>query len=540
MKRIKKVALISFLVIGIGTSVAYKSDFFEIAKQLEIYTTLFKELNMYYIDEINPAKINQEGINQMLNSLDPYTRFYDEQGVANARINAAGQNASTGAIANFKSGKLIVTSVSKGSPAAKATVFIGDEILSINNIIVDATQKETTLSQLRGLPKTNISLKIKRQDKVIDKEISLTAITESPVPVFKMLENNIGYIALSRFNDKAFDEIESAFLDMKEKGMTSLILDLRGNPGGLLGEAVDITGLFIPKGEIVVTTKAKIKKWSNTYRSLKEPLDLEIPLVVLVNGRSASASEIVSGALQDLDRAVIVGSRSYGKGLVQRYRKLTYGAQLKLTISKYYTPSGRNIQELDYTNRVGDNIPKFSDKKRPQFKTVNGRLIYGGGGVTPDIVVADATLTETTKTLLASDAVFDFSTDYYYKHQAIDSINSFVLKQNDFQDFISFTKSNGVFVSPVEESFKKSKDMALKADLDVSKLYQKVSDKIRQEQQNQLQKDKNKITDMLAQEIIRRYYFEEGLYQYKLQNDATLNQAIIILKDKNKYQDILH
>ncbi len=399
MNHIKKISITIFLVISVALSVAYKSDFFEIAKQLEIYTTLFKELNMYYIDEINPAKINQVGINSMLHSLDPYTRFYDEQAIESVRINANGQFGGTGVVTKFRKNKLIVVDVYQNTPASKASIFIGDEILAINNININAKQKESTLAQLRGLPDTEITLKLKRQDSVIEKKLKLSSIIQNPVPFSTMLANNTGYIVLSRFNEKAFDEVEAAFLKLKEDGMTQLVLDLRGNPGGLLNQAIDIVSLFVPKGQLVVSTKAKVKKWSNTYRTQKEPLDTNIPLVVLVNGRSASASEIVSGALQDLDRAVIVGQRSYGKGLVQRYRKLSYGTQFKLTISKYYTPSGRNIQELDYTNRKGDNIPKFSDLKRPEYKTKNERKILGGGGITPDDGVMLTKRSETTKKL---------------------------------------------------------------------------------------------------------------------------------------------
>jgi len=448
MNRIKKISITTFLVIGIALSVAYKSDFFEIAKQLEIYTTLFKELNMYYIDEINPAKINQVGINSMLHSLDPYTRFYDEQGIETVRINANGQFGGTGAIANFKKDKLIITDVYQNTPASKASIFIGDEILAINNINVNAKQKETTLSQLRGLPDTEITLKLKRQNKVFKKQLRLSSIIQNPVPFVTMLPNKTGYIVLSRFNEKAFDEVESAFLKLKEQDMTQLVLDLRANPGGLLNQAIDIVSLFVPKGQLVVSTKAKVKKWSNTYRTQKEPLDIKMPLVVLVNGRSASASEIVSGALQDLDRAVIIGQRSFGKGLVQRYRKLSYGTQFKLTISKYYTPSGRNIQELDYTNRKGDSIPKFSDQKRPEFETKNGRKILGGGGITPDVVVISEKINETTKKLLKSEAVFNFATQYFHMHKTIDSISGFKLSQSDFQNFIDYLKTEKDFISP--------------------------------------------------------------------------------------------
>jgi len=540
MNRIKKISITVFLVIGIALSVAYKSDFFEIAKQLEIYTTLFKELNMYYIDEINPAKINQVGINSMLHSLDPYTRFYDEQGIETVRINTNGQFGGTGAIAKFRGPKLIITTILQNTPASKALIFIGDEILAINNIKINAKQKESTLSQLRGLPNTEITLKLKRQGKVIEKKLKLSSIIQNPVPFSTMLANNTGYIVLSRFNEKAFDEVESAFLKLKEDGMTQLVLDLRGNPGGLLNQAIDIVSLFVPRGQLVVSTKAKVKKWSNTYRTQKEPLDVNLPLVVLVNGRSASASEIVSGALQDLDRAVIVGQRSYGKGLVQRYRKLAYGTQFKLTISKYYTPSGRNIQELDYTNREGDSIPKFSDKKRPEYKTKNGRKILGGGGITPDLVVLKRDISKTTEKLLKSKAIFNYASQYFYAHKTIDSVKDFKLSQSDFQNFIAYLKTSKIFISPVIKSFKKSSTLAKKADIDIEKLYQKLNIKIEEAQFSQLRQDKTKITEALATEIVRRYYFSKGKYRYSLQNDAVLKSALNILNNNKKYQALLH
>ncbi|MCF6214376.1 MAG: S41 family peptidase [Flavobacteriaceae bacterium] len=540
MKQIKKTAILFFLIIGVSISIAYKSDFFEIAKQLEIYTTLFKELNMYYIDEINPAKINQIGINSMLKSLDPYTRFYDEQGVENARINANGQYGGTGLIAKFKNKKLVVTAVYQNSPASKASIYIGDEITAINGIAVDAKQKEANLSQLKGLPDTKISLEIKRQNKSFKRALILTTITKNPVPFFTLLDKKSGYIALTKFNEKTFDKVEDAFLKLKDRGMTQLVLDLRGNPGGLLNQAIDVVSLFVPKGSLVVTTKAKVKKWSNTYRTMKAPLDLTIPIVVLVNSHSASASEIVSGSLQDLDRAVIVGSRSYGKGLVQRYRKLTYGTQFKLTISKYYTPSGRNIQEMDYTNRVGDSIPKFSDQRRPEFKTKNGRIIYGGGGITPDVIVKEMPITKTSKALLKTDAVFDFATRYFYNHKAIDSVVNFSLKQSDFQDFLNFVKKDKIFVSPVQKSIETSSQLSIKAKLNVGKIYQKLKDQINQEQFSQLKKDRVKISEALSSEIIGRYYFEKGKYQYNLQHDNALKEATNVLNDNHKYKSILH
>ena len=539
MKHIKKIAIFLFLIIGIGVSVAYKSNFFEIAKQLEIYTTLFKELNMYYIDAINPAKINQVAINSMLHSLDPYTRFYDEQGVENARINANGQFGGTGLGVKFINNELIVTDVLENTPAAKANIFIGDKITSINKIAININQKKTVLAQLKGQSGSKILMEFKRQGKIITKNLTLKKITQNPVPYFTLLPNKTGYIALTVFNEKAFEKVESAFLDLKEQGITKLILDLRNNPGGLLNQAIDIISMFVPKGSLVVTTKAKIKKWSNVYKTQKEPLDLTMPLIILINNNSASASEIVAGSFQDLDRAVIIGTRSFGKGLVQTYRKLVYGTQLKLTISKYYTPSGRNIQELDYTDRVGDSIPKFSDKKRPEFKTKNGRIVLGGGGITPDIVIKPKPITQTTKALLKSDAVFNFANQYFYQHQKIDSAKNFLLKESDLQNFINQIKLYNKFKSPVQKSFISSQEKAKKAGLKIDKLSSKLNSLILQEQINQLQKDKKKILKALTKEVLKRYYFKKGIYQYKIKNDTLIKKAEEVLHNNNIYRNIL-
>ncbi len=539
MKHIKKIGILGLLVAGIGISVAYKANFFEIAKQLEIYTTLFKELNMYYIDNINPAKINQIGINSMLQSLDPYTHFYDEQGVENARINANEQHKGTGLKTKFIDGKLLVTDVIENTSASILNIYIGDEIKSINDIAVDVNHKKTVLVQLKGLSGNDILIKFKRQEKTFKEILKLKPIILNPVPYFKMLPNKTGYIVLTVFNEKAFENVESAFLDLKERGMTKLILDLRNNPGGFLNQAINIISLFVPKGTLVVTTKAKIKKLSNTYKTQKEPLDLSIPITILINGKSASASEIVSGALQDLDRAVILGSRSYGKGLVQVYRKLVYGTQLKLTISKYYTPSGRNIQELDYTDRVGDSIPRFSDTTRPKFKTKNGHTVLGGGGITPDIIVKVKNITQTTQALLKSNAIFNFANQYFYQHKGIDSVKNFSVNNSDFQNFIRSIKMYKDFRSPVQKSFIISQEKAKKAGLNITKLSTRLNNLILQEQITQLQKDKNEIEEVLNKEIIRHYYFDKGIYQYKIVHDMVLKKAYNVLNNKSNYNNIL-
>jgi len=329
---------------------------------------------------------------------------------------------------------------------------------------------------------------------------------------------------------------------LKSQGMNKLILDLRGNPGGLLNEAIDITNFFVPKNEVVVSTKAKLKKWSEVYKTKFEPIDLEIPVVVLIDGRSASASEIVAGSLQDLDRAVIVGERSFGKGLVQRYRNLTYGTKLKLTISKYYTPSGRNIQELDYTHRKGEDIPKFSEETRNAFKTKNGRTVYDGGGIQPDVVIERPEQTEATKSLMQSDAIFNFANAYYYNHSQIDQPEQFILADKDYDDFIKFVrdgKSN--FETQSEKKFEKAFDVSIEEGLDsgINDSYLKLKNELQAEKIEEIGKNEERIKEKLSDEIINRYYFEKGEYQSHIAYSPYIKKAISILEDENQYRSIL-
>ncbi len=323
------------------------------------------------------------------------------RGVEDARIASTGEYGGIGAISRYKNNTLTIREILKNSPAEKAGIKPGDKILKIEDAVVKDFKDKSISALLNGLPNTKVKLQIERQNKIVTIEVTRKKIAIDPVPYFTMLDAEVGYISFTRFNEKAAAEVKKAFLELKEEGMKKLILDVRSNPGGLLNEAVKITNFFIPKDKIVVTTKAKIEKWSDTFKTRSEPMDLEIPITILVNNRSASASEILAGSLQDYDRAVIIGERSFGKGLVQRYRPLSYGTQMKITISKYYTPSGRCIQELDYTNRDNNgNIPKFSDSGRKTFKTEKGRVVYGGGGILPDVEIKKPTTTKITEVLL--------------------------------------------------------------------------------------------------------------------------------------------
>jgi carboxyl-terminal processing protease len=544
MSKIKKWFLGVFVVISITISAAFQSDFFEVAKQIDIYTTLFKNLNMYYIDEINPAKLTNTAIKNMLSSLDPYTQYYDEQGVEDARMKATGDYGGIGAVSRFYKGELIIREIIKNSPAEEAGMKPGDQVLKIDNLLVKDFDEEGIASLINGLPNTKIKLQIERQNNLLDIEVTRKKIEINPVPFYTMLTNEVGYISLTQFNEKASEQLKEAFLELKDEGMKKLIIDVRGNPGGLLNEAVNITNFFIPKDKIVVTTKAKIEQWSDTYKTKNEPLDLEIPISVLINNRSASASEILAGSLQDYDRAVIIGERSFGKGLVQRVLPLSYGTQLKITISKYYTPSGRCIQELDYANREEDGtIPKFYNEEVTEYKTENGRIMYGGGGILPDIEIEKPTTTATTETLLNSNAFFNYATVYFYKNNTIPAPSKFNLGEKDYIELISYLeKHQADFETTTEIDFNTAKNKAATENLNqtLTSSYAKLLETIHSEKIKELAKNKTEILTNLTDEIVKRYYYEEGVYQQKAAFDNTIFKAIELLNNTSAYEKILN
>ena len=543
MSKIKKWILGVFVVISIAVSAAFQSDFFEIAKQIDIYTTLFKELNMYYIDEINPAKITNNAVNHMLSNLDPYTRYYDEQGVEDARIRATGDYGGIGAVSRFSNKTLTIREVMKNSPAEKAGIKPGDKILKVGDISVSDFDEEGISALLNGLPNTKVNLQIERQNKVFQVDVVRKKIEINPVPFYTMLNAEVGYISFTTFNEKASTQLKDAFLTLKDEGMKKLIIDVRSNPGGLLNEAVKITNFFITKAKVVVTTKAKFEKWSEMFKSREEPLDLEMPIAILINNRSASASEILAGSLQDYDRAVIIGEQSFGKGLVQRYLPLSYGAQMKITISKYYTPSGRCIQELDYTNRDDKgNIPKFSDFGREKYKTEKGRTVYGGGGIFPDVEIEKPKTTETTEILLNSDAFFNFATNFFYKNTSISEPSKFNLKEADYNDLKNYLSTHQTdFETKTETAFKSANEKAGTDNLsgNLSKSYESLLLNIYEEKLKELDKNKVEILDKLTDEIVKRYYYEEGVYKQKATFDTTILKAVSVLNNTSFYKKIL-
>jgi len=537
--RIKNLFLTLILIGAISLSFSFKSNFFEIAKQIEIYNTMFKELNMYYVDEINPAELTEKAIKNTLNSLDPYTNFYNEQMVENAKIAREGEYGGVGVNVFYTREGIHIREIYKGFSADKAGLKAGDIIVSVSNQSLKNMNVDQQSQFLKGVPNSKVLVEIERQGEKFQKELIREKVVLNPVPFSEMIDAETGYIVLTEFNEKASFEVKKAFKDLQQKGMKKLVFDLRSNPGGSLLEAINITNFFISKGKTIVSTKAKVKSLSTVYRASNEPLDLEMPIVVLINRRSASASEIVSGALQDHDRAVIMGQRSFGKGLVQRYKELTYGTQLKVTISKYYTPSGRCIQELDYTNRdpkTGE-VPKFSDRGIQAFKTENGRTVYNGGGVTPDIVMKTSKRLPITEILLDSKAIFNFGVAYLYKNPTLGSFENFRFTNTDFKEFTNFLAMDTTFITKQEKLFQKAFEASKKND--ITKEYQKIKERLVLDKISEIAKNEDIITEIIKEEILKNYFYEEGWYQFQLKNDQTILKATGLLKNSKSYSQIL-
>ncbi len=537
----KKIILPILACVVFLSTTAFKNDFFEIAKQIEIFTTLFKELNMNYVDETNPGDLMDTAIKSMLADLDPYTNFMNEQDVEAARINNTGDYTGIGARIKTLKDKLVVVEPYKDYPADKAGLKAGDEIIKVGNTLV-AGYDDYAGDLLKGAPDSSIEVTYKRQGKTQTATIKRAEVEIKAVPHFSLIDDKTGYIVLSRFSRKAHAETNYALRDLKAQGAESIILDLRGNPGGLVNEAIKIVNLFVPKGQLVVTTKSKVKKYNRTYITSNEPIDTEIPLVILLDGSSASASEIVSGALQDLDRAVIVGSRSFGKGLVQRPKILTYGTQVKITISRYYTPSGRCIQSLDYWNRneKGEAV-RVKQENYNEFKTKNGRKVFDGGGVFPDVPVGSYKISPITTAIVNNDLVFDFATKYYYNHN-FDDINTLKLTDKDFSDFKQFLRTNNFsFETDTEKALKKAFETSKKEELNdnIEKDYNTLISNLNTSKTKVIDENKDYLMELLTKDIVKRYVYREGLYEYLEVHDAEIKKATDILSNPSTYQGYL-
>ena len=543
MKKIlhKKLIVPVIAIIIFTSTTAFKTDFFEIAKQIEIFTTLFKELNMNYVDDTNPGDLMDTAIKSMLDDLDPYTQFYNEQDVEASRINNAGDYTGIGARVLTLKDKLVIVEPYKNYAADKAGLKAGDEIIKVDNVTV-ADFKDDAANLLQGAAGTEVNITYKRQGKTNKAKIIRESLEIKAVPHYSMIDDKTGYIVLRKFNDKASAETLGALRALKNQGASQLILDLRGNPGGLLHEAVNVTNIFVPKNQLVVTTKSKVKKYNKTYYTKRDAIDTEIPLVVLIDGRSASASEIVSGALQDMDRAVVVGSRSFGKGLVQRPKPLTYGTQMKITISRYYTPSGRCIQALDYWNRdENGKATRVKKENYNEFKTRNGRPVFDGGGVQPDVEIELSKETPITKAILNENLVFNFATDYYYKN-SFDELSSFKLSDSDFNNFKSFLKStNFNFETKTEKALEDAILIAEEEELNgvINSEMNDLKNALQTYKANTINANKTQLKSLLTDEIIKRFFYSEGLYEYYTVNNTEITKAVSILNNPKEYASIL-
>lgn len=541
----KKITL--FLVIATIGFFSFKASdrYFEISKNIEIFTTIFKEINILYVDEVNPSKTIQAGIDAMLESLDPYTNYIPEDDIEDFRTQLTGQYGGIGAVIGERNGKVMILMPYEGFPAHKAGLQISDEILSIDGVDTKGKNTGDVSKLLRGQADTPVKVKIKRYGVDQPMELTLTRrkIKINNVPYYGMVNENTGYLKLSDFSDDASGEVRKAFLELKNQGAKQIIFDLRGNPGGLLNEAVKISNIFIQKGKLVVFTKGKVTEWNKKYITDGLPDDLDIPIACLVNGRSASAAEIVSGTLQDYDRAVVIGQRSYGKGLVQTIRDLPYNSQLKVTTAKYYTPSGRCIQSIDYAHKDAQGHgEKIADSLRQAFKTTNGRTVYDGGGVTPDIVTVQDSLAPITISLITKHLIFDYATEYHAKHATIGDAKKFALTDQEYDQFLQWLKTKeNTYTTKVEKTIDEvEKQAKVEKYLDAMKEdLAHLRSVVKKDKENDLIKFKSEIKEYLEEEIASRYYLQKGIIEAGFDNDKDIQQAIEVLNSKSKYNSIL-
>lgn len=517
---------------------------FELSRQLDIFNSIVKELDMFYVDSIQPDKLIQDGINNMLSGLDPYTNYIPEEDQGDFKFMTTGEYAGIGSIITTRQGRTYISEPYEGMPAALAGLRAGDEILEIDDVkMADITDPS---ERLKGQPNTKVKVRFLRpgEEKPSTMEIVRKRIQINPVTYYGMVGENTGYIYLSSFTEQCAQQVRLALEDLKKNhGATSLIVDLRSNPGGIMEEAVQIANLFIPKGKVIVSTKGKLKQWDRTYRTMLPALDEDIPLAVLVDGNSASASEIVSGAIQDLDRGVIVGRRTFGKGLVQSPRELPYNSSLKVTTSKYYIPSGRCIQSIDYAHRTPDGrAGVIPDSLTSEFTTENGRIVRDGGGVTPDFTVEEPKKASITYYLLADYTIFDYATQWALRHQKIAPAKDFVFPEADYEEFKAFVKAKDFKYDRQSEraltTLKEVMDFegyTEEAALELKALEAKLTPDLDRD----LELNKEDIIDLISNEIVKRYYFQRGVIIQSLRKDQDLQKALEILKDQNLYRQTL-
>lgn len=552
MKKIFKLRWLvaMMLVLGAVAFWGFKSGdsrSFQIAKNLDVFNSIVKELDLFYVDTINPDKTIREGIDAMLYSLDPYTEYYPEDDQSELEQMLKNSYGGIGSIITWdaKLKRSVIAEPYEGMPAATSGLKAGDVLMAIDGKDLAGKNNQEVSEMLRGQVGTGFKLTVQRPgtEKPLDFDIVRRSIQLPIIPYYTVLDNQIGYINLSTFSGNPSKEFKQAFLDLKKKGITSLVIDLRNNGGGLLDEAIEIANFFLPRGKVLVTTKGKIKQASNTYKTLREPLDLDIPLAVLVNSSTASSSEILAGSLQDLDRAVIVGNRTFGKGLVQTTRMLPYGGTMKLTTSKYYIPSGRCVQAIDYKHRNEDgSVGRIPDSLTTVFHTAAGREVRDGGGVTPDIEVKQDKLPNILFYLVNDNLIFNYATQYCLKHATIAEPEKFVITDADYADFKEMVKkADFKYDQQTEKILKSLKEMAeFEGYLtDASKEFDALGKKLTHNLDRDLDYFSKDIKNMIALEIVKRYYYQRGAIIEQLKDDDDLKKAVEILTSPEEYRKML-
>ncbi len=537
---LKVLGLVTILFLGIATT--FTTDhgkYFEIAKNIEIFTNLYKEINTSYVDELDPGKLMRIGIDAMLESLDPYTNYISESEIEGFRYITEGKYNGIGAQIKVIDDYITITQPYENSPAFKAGLKAGDQLIAVDGKKAFGKSSEEVNEILKGYPGTEVELTIRRPGETKELKIKLVRdqVSVPNVPYSGMVSDDIGYAALTTFTRDAGRNIANALKELKEenKDLKGFILDLRGNGGGLLAEAVNVSNVFIPKGALVVTTKGKVKDWDRSFKTLNKATDEEIKLIVLIDSGSASASEIVSGVIQDFDRGILVGQRSYGKGLVQNTRDIGYNSKVKMTTAKYYIPSGRCIQSVEYHEGEPADIP---DAKRAKFTTENGRPVLDGGGVSPDIIIDEDAESDILKTLQEKHLIFNYVTEFVLDNETIPSVEEFHFK--DWDGFVSYLESHNFdYNTKEEELLKKLKEQAKEDGYIVERDIQILENKIIEAKKNDLNKNKEAILDLIEKEIASRFYYEKGKIEIGLRNDAEIKEAVRLINDDTAYGKVL-
>ncbi len=521
-----------------------KQNNFEISKSLDIYNSLMRELNLNYVDEINPGELNETAIDAMLKGLDPYTVFIPESEIETYKLMTTGEYGGIGALIQYDGEYTRISDPYEGWPAQKGGLQAGDAILSVNGVDTHKKTTEEVSELLKGQPGTEVTLVIRRygQDKPIEKKLKREKVKIDNIPYSTVFDNGIGYVVLTSFTKDAASEMKQRLVDMKkDHQLKGFIIDLRGNGGGLLNEAVDIVNLFIPKGKPVVSTKGKAQNSGHLYSTTNNPVDEEIPLAILVDGGSASASEIVSGSIQDYDRGVVIGQRTFGKGLVQNILPLTYNTQMKVTIAKYYIPSGRCIQEIDYSHKKDSTATKTDTLGKP-FTTMAGRTVYEGHGIMPDVKITQDKYATVTAYLYAKNYIFDYATKFFHDHKSIAPADEFQIDDATYNDFMNFVKEKDfTYTTESEKTLEDLKDMAKEEGYleSIQEQLDELERQLKADKENDLVKNRKDIEELLRLEIVGRYYYQVGRIVGSLENDKDLKEAFQILLDKNRYESIL-